>query len=227
MPAHQFFDRVHISLAIPELALGPRQVGLNFLPVPSVPTGAGEVLREFEIDVADQRGLDAGGSGRFTGGDIERTGQRVTARQLDRSRRVGLKNLLCLPQTDIHGLGDHGQHSLMSRVCRQLFRGWRQDVQFGQLVLMEPLAVDEAVFPGADFSEHFARHIGPLRFHLPDLRLGRPVFLLKQQVQSIDHRALADLVRAADNHHTAIGKVDPAMGDPAEIGQFQPMEFHP
>jgi hypothetical protein len=54
----------------------------------------------------------------------------------------------------------------------------------------------------------------------------RPVLGVDQQVERLDHRRLADLVGAADHHHTAVGELDLAVGDAAVVRQHKAMQFH-
>ncbi len=92
--------------------------------------------------------------------------------------------------------------------------------------LVESLAIDESIRARADLGDDLGPHIGVGRLDLFDFLLRRPVLGRQQQVQRLDHRRLADLIGAADHHHSVVGELELAVGDAAVVGQDQPMQFH-
>ncbi|CNW85392.1 Uncharacterised protein [Mycobacterium tuberculosis] len=188
--------------------------------------GRGEVARILGLDPLDEQRLGARQRGVITGGEIERTRERVAARQIHRGRRGGLQHPLGMPQFGVDRFGQHRPDPLVRFVAGQLLAARCQHGQLRLAPLVETLAVDETIRAAADFGNDLGADISVGRLDLLDFLLRRAVLVLEQQVQRLDHGGLADLVGAAHHHHSMIGEFDVTVCDAAVIGQGQPVQLH-
>ncbi len=188
--------------------------------------GRREVPQVFRIDPVDQQRLGARQLHGLPCGDVECARQRIAPRQVNSRRRRRLQHALRLPEWHVDGFVHDRAHPLVCLVPRQLLATGGQHGELRLGALVEPLAIDESVRARADLGGDLGAHVGVGRLDLLDFLLGGPVLGLHQQVQRLDHRRLADLVGAADHHHTVIGELDLAVGDAAVVRQDQPVQSH-
>ncbi len=188
--------------------------------------GRGEVAGVFAVDALDQQRLGTRQRGGVTRGQVKGPGQRIATGQVHRVCRRRLQNPLGMPQFGVHRLGQHGLHAVVCLVAAVLFATRLQDRQLCLGSFVEALVIDEVESAGADFSGDLGSDIGMGRLDLLDFFFRRPIFGLQQQVECLDHRRLADLVRAGHHDHPLIGKLDLAVLDAAIILQDQSMQFH-
>ncbi len=208
------------------LVIGCLQCTLGRGPLPRCTPGRGEVTPVLGVDPIDEQRFGTGQRGRVTGGDIQRAGQRVAARQIHRRCRRRLQNALGVPQVGIHRFGQHGADAVVRLIAGELLAPRRQHGQRRLALLVESLAIHESVRARADLGGDLGADIGMGGLDLLDILLRRAVLGFQQQIQRLDHRRLADLVRTADHHHAVVGELHLAVRDTAVVGQDQPVQLH-
>ena len=227
MPGHPLVDLLHRAQAATHLGLRERDPFGDRLPRAGGPSGGGEVLQILGIDEIDPQRIviRRPGVGLPRGG-VQGAGQRVRTGQVHRLGRRRLQDALGFPQFGVERLGQHRLDAVVGVVAGQLLTPGLEDLEFGDGLLVEALAIHETVRPGADLGLDLRADVGVGGLDRLDVAVRRTVAVGQQQVERLEHRGLADLVGAAHHHHTLVWEGDLAVGHTAEVGEPQAVQDH-
>ena len=129
MPAHRVVDLGDGGGTPADLVVGGTQPVDHGRPLAGRTAGGREVTQVLGVDAVDQQRLGPRQRDGLTRGDVERAGQRVASRQVDRGGGRGLQHPLGPPQLQIDGLVQQHPHPLVRLVTGELLAARSQHGQ--------------------------------------------------------------------------------------------------